>query len=174
MELGVCRVKLWKWSALNGPVVAACTLFIYDVHTLKCPSTHVLNGYSNRIRLWPRFIMCFMLGLWQKSKYCIITRSCYSPQHAYLALRHLGSWRHSLTRRCHLVMNCQGEYLWPKLTWHVASQGLEKCEKAPIRAAPAQKKSSKRHCAVFGCENNQRKRKISLRSVCVDNDKTQK
>uniref|UniRef100_A0A131YED3 THAP-type domain-containing protein n=1 Tax=Rhipicephalus appendiculatus TaxID=34631 RepID=A0A131YED3_RHIAP len=50
--------------------------------------------------------------------------------------------------------------------------GTSKCEKAHIHAAPAYKKSSGHHCAVFGCENNQRNRKISLSTVCEDDNTT--
>lgn len=50
----------------------------------------------------------------------------------------------------------------------MASSGSEtlKCEKAPVHAAPAYKKSSGYHCAVFGCDNNQRKRKRLVSTAC--------
>ncbi|XP_049268093.1 uncharacterized protein LOC125757053 [Rhipicephalus sanguineus] len=52
------------------------------------------------------------------------------------------------------------------------SSGTLKCEKVPVPAASAYKTSSGHHCVVFGCQNNQRKRKKLLSAVCEDHNTT--
>lgn len=51
-----------------------------------------------------------------------------------------------------------------------ASSRTPKCGNVPVHAVPKYKKSSGRHCVVFGCQNNQRKRSRLLSAVCEEHN----